>query len=338
MKAFQQAEYLWPHSSVRLLPTKAFIVWEISQQPGVAAFPSDPKADSNHVRTIGRNLESYAVRNESPLLKHTKFIRNMLRCGCCVWRDLVDDDTRQKTREVLLPIVQYLISTYDVVDDSFPGVDQEFMNIVRMPRIGRGKHNIHFDPLESPAHEALAELAKESHFAEALTEYMKQCCTSYMSNDNKDVKCEVKCVLRETGISLTRPYNENMHQYSVHTTAVSTAVTANEEDIDVAAGEGMEWHSDGSKGEATVLMALEDVTPQQGSLRVIPNSHSVYELGVGHREESLLQNALLLEEECVVYNYRAGQPMMIDARTLHSVTPNVSQDWRWITWFIFDSY
>jgi hypothetical protein len=45
-----------------------------------------------------------------------------------------------------------------------------------------------------------------------------------------------------------------------------------------------------------------------------------------------------MEREMVTYSYRAGQPMIIDARTLHSVSPNVSEKWRVVVWFIFDSY
>jgi hypothetical protein len=45
-----------------------------------------------------------------------------------------------------------------------------------------------------------------------------------------------------------------------------------------------------------------------------------------------------MQQEMVSYAYRAGQPMIIDARTLHSVSPNVSDRWRVVVWFIFDSF
>jgi hypothetical protein len=45
-----------------------------------------------------------------------------------------------------------------------------------------------------------------------------------------------------------------------------------------------------------------------------------------------------MQQEMVSYAYRAGQPMIIDARTLHSVSPNVSDSWRVVVWFIFDSF
>ncbi len=46
----------------------------------------------------------------------------------------------------------------------------------------------------------------------------------------------------------------------------------------------MEWHSDGAKGEATILLGLQNVSPDQGSLRVVPGSHHKYVDGIGHDE------------------------------------------------------
>lgn len=53
-------------------------------------------------------------------------------------------------------------------------------------------------------------------------------------------------MLRETGISITHPV------------------------IDGVSGEGMEYHSDGSLGENTVLLSLFDIDPNQGGLKVFP--------------------------------------------------------------------
>lgn len=100
----------------------------------------------------------------------------------------------------------------------------------------------------------------------------------------------------------------------------------------------MEWHSDGAQGEATILLGLESVAPNQGCLRVVPGSHLQYVDGTGHDESTLKQNNEKLERYKVNYAYRAGQPMIIDARTLHSVDNNVSDNWRVVNWFIFDSY
>ena len=100
----------------------------------------------------------------------------------------------------------------------------------------------------------------------------------------------------------------------------------------------MEWHSDGARGEATILLGLENVSPDMGCLRVVPGSHLQYVDGIGHEEAVLKQNHEKLEHFKVNYAYRAGKPIIIDARTLHSVDNNVSNTWRIVNWFIFDSY
>jgi hypothetical protein len=48
----------------------------------------------------------------------------------------------------------------------------------------------------------------------------------------------------------------------------------------------MEWHSDGGKGEFTMLLGLEDVNADMGALRMVPRSHLNYVEGVGHDEVS----------------------------------------------------
>jgi hypothetical protein len=227
--------------------------------------------------------------------KDARFLKNMRQHGLTTWGGLVPEGMRLKALKVLRPFIRKMIQAYDPLDDEFCDIDQEEMNIVRMPRIGRGKHNIHFDPQFSEQHQVLAELAAESHFAELLTSYMR-----------------APCSIRESGISMTRSYDNSIqhrvqpvvaYRKPVDTpTADSDVVDANriateqqpaehnedteEEPVDLAAGEGMEWHSDGPRGEATILMALEDVSPDQGCLRVIPNSHKIYVDGIGHTEVS----------------------------------------------------
>jgi hypothetical protein len=239
-----------------------------------------------------REVNAYKIEGYDTS-KDARFLKNMRLHGLTTWGGLVPEDMRLKALKVLRPFIRKMIQAYDPLDDEFCGIDQEEMNIVRMPRIGRGKHNIHFDPQFSEQHQALAELAAESHFAELLTSYMRASCS-----------------IRESGISMTRPY-DNSIQHRVQPVvayrkpvdtppACSDAVDPNgiaseeqpaehseemdEEPVDLAAGEGMEWHSDGPRGEATILMALEDVSPDQGCLRVIPNSHKIYVDGIGHTE------------------------------------------------------
>jgi hypothetical protein len=217
--------------------------------------------------------------------RNKSFVQRMNQFGCCVWDGIVEDEFRTNARRAVQPLVNQLIASYDDLDDEFIGIDQDDLNIVRMPRIGRGKHNIHFDPLLSKQHAAVAELAAAAKLAEKLSLYMGATCS-----------------LRESGISVTRPYNADLSLQScskkpifskyarANNTEVDVAAQTDDgelsEEEDIAAGEGMEWHSDGSAGEATVLMALEDVSPEQGALMVIPRSHHVYVDGVGHTEVS----------------------------------------------------
>mmetsp|Transcript_77302 Transcript_77302/g.151677 ORF Transcript_77302/g.151677 Transcript_77302/m.151677 type:complete len:326 (+) Transcript_77302:45-1022(+) len=277
--------------------------------------------------------------------KDGRFLRSMNQHGLTIWKGLVSDEMKNKALKVLKPFIDRLLSCYDETDDEFCDIDQEEMNIIRMPRIGRGKHNIHFDPEFSEQHKVLEKLANESHLSEVLSQYMK-----------------APCSIRESGMSMTRPYNNKIqhklqprssgYASSIPPTAGNNGVERNrvvaeygdqeevkeEVEEDLAAGEGMEWHSDGPRGESTVLMALEDVEPEQGCLRVIPGSHRLYVDGIGHTEVYLKGKAVELQNEMISYAYRAGQPMIIDARTLHSVAPNTSNKWRVMVWYIFDSF
>jgi ectoine hydroxylase-related dioxygenase (phytanoyl-CoA dioxygenase family) len=69
----------------------------------------------------------------------------------------------------------------------------------------------------------------------------------------------LKCNLRETGVTLTRPASDSDHYE----------------------GE-MEYHSDGALGEYTVLFSVDDMAYDMGCLKIIPLSHKEYVDGVGH--------------------------------------------------------
>ena len=181
-----------------------------------------------------------------------RFEENMGTNGLCICGGLAQLLEVEMAKVSLCPLIDSLISKYDILSDEFVDVEQDSLGIVRMPRIGRGKHNIHFDPYMSDQHAALERLAKESHFTEVLSAYM-----------NAD------CVIRESGVSITRPSVANG---SFVTPADCTNFST--------AGEGMEWHSDGPKGEATILMSLWDIDSSVGSLRVVPGSHLRYIDGV----------------------------------------------------------
>lgn len=75
----------------------------------------------------------------------------------------------------------------------------------------------------------------------------------------------------------------------------------------------MEWHSDGAKGEATILLGLQNVSPDQGSLRVVPGSHLRYVDGIGHDEVSIViffffaLNINLDYSRCITGDFKEGR-------------------------------
>ena len=102
--------------------------------------------------------------------------------------------------------------------------------------------------------------------------------------------------------------------------------------------EGMEWHSDGSKGECTVLLSLSDIEEEQGSIGVVPYSHTEFIDGIGHGciDVNKLND---IESRQIRYLYKRHDALVFDARTLHGVKNNISADkWRCVCWFIYDSY
>ena len=194
---------------------------------------------------VGSMAENQSVSIDS-------FVQRVQCNGFSILRidNIISKETRVMTESTVNRIVAYLISRYDAIEDTFDDLDMQAYEIVRIPRIGNGKHNVHFDPQFSKQHGVLQQLAAEAGFAQLLSAYMGK-----------------ECSLRETGISVTRPILIDHQRSTTH-----------------IHGEGMEWHSDGSRGEATVLMTLEDIDPTMGSLHVIPGSHHEYIDGVGHEE------------------------------------------------------
>lgn len=100
--------------------------------------------------------------------------------------------------------------------------------------------------------------------------------------------------------------------------------------ITIPGGEGMEWHRDGTEGEVTVLVALDDISEEQGFVGVLPGSHSNATLNKETEE-------CIDKESAMWYAYRAGQPLVIDARTQHCVCKNTSEKTRCILWYIYNS-
>lgn len=101
--------------------------------------------------------------------------------------------------------------------------------------------------------------------------------------------------------------------------------------LTLGGGSGMEWHADGGSEEATVLMSLADVPAAQGALGVVPRSHVAYVEGQ--------DPAVVLENlpERVWHAYKAGCPVVVDARTLHAAADNMTEQLRCVVWMIFNA-
>jgi hypothetical protein len=184
--------------------------------------------------------------------------------GFVVLRSAVQEARLASAEQVLKPLLQYFMSRYDDTEDEFSDIDAERWSIVRHPRIGKGRHNIHHDPQTSRQHAALVDVAESAGVPALLTRYHGK-----------------PTFLRETGVSLTAPQS----------------------------GEGMEFHSDGPRGENTMLMTInENVSAEQGALMVVTRSHKEYVDGVGHGQIDT-KSALARK---VDYLYERGKPMLID--------------------------
>lgn len=57
-----------------------------------------------------------------------------------------------------------------------------------------------------------------------------------------------------------------------------------------------------------------------------------------HFQEIVESRIQQLECRSVQYCYKAGNPVIFDARTMHGVENNVSDTWRVVCWFIIDCY
>ena len=112
----------------------------------------------------------------------------------------------------------------------------------------------------------------------------------------------------------------------------------------------MEWHADGTRGEATVLLALRDVPAQAGPLGIVPASHRHYSerkadaandddngeaCACGKSDEDQVAAVMAQCGAPVWYAYRRGAPALLDARTLHAAADNGSDELRAVVWLIY---
>jgi hypothetical protein len=273
---------------------------------------------------------------------YNKFSSNMLKYGGCLLQNddknngIFNKDDINKSIKQLKPLIKYLKSIYDPIDDEFYGFDLVMNNVVRIPRINRGKHNIHFNPEFSYHHKVLETMAENAK----LPKLLELAQNNLELNDNGYI-----CKLREIGLSMTRPLIKDNN--------------LNDDSFDY--GSGMEMHSDGCKGEYTVLMSLDsDIEKDKGALLVVPRSHLDYIDGIGHDPSNLKHvdnNAFINDNNndnnnnnnnnddndnnnrhVYEYAYRESQPIVIDARTIHGARSNISSDWRVICWYIYETF
>eukprot|EP01039_Chlorochromonas_danica_P002142 gene2142-2336_t len=277
-----------------LKPTKEFSVYDLEGD------------ETQHRSALSYQLQGPLSKN---LLLESK--RSFQKHGFCVFKDLFTPERLRSTWSVVSKLSRHLIASYDSVADEFVDIDQDELCITRMPRIGRGKHNIHFDPQFSPQHEALATMVKEGGILDLLTNYLGK-----------------QFSLRETGFTMTRPMVPEVLEEK-------EAVTEDERELYHG---GMEWHSDGALGEVTMLITFTGIKESMGPVRIMPGSHMDYVEGIGHTEEILKQRKEELEANLVQYVYEPATPLVFDSRTLHSVSNNYSDEWRILIWFIYDCY
>ena len=293
----------------------------------------------DHVIRSEQLLE-YEERAES-------LLDGLLINGCCKGGpSLFPRDKFVAAKESIGMIVRHLLSIYDGKSDEFVDFDRESWNVVRTPRINPGKHNIHFDPYDSEQHARLDEMARAIDLEDILGNYQtaieKQLDLS--KAENNSLQNRRRSCLRETGLSLTAPLDIVVEAPN---RADATADTSDRDSCSKFRN-GMELHSDGPRGENTVLMAFEPISVEQGPLLVSPHSHEDYIDGIGHdpknvsavesRISQAIENpkATASSREIFQYCYRPGDPMVIDSRTLHGALPNISSHWRVICWFIYE--
>jgi hypothetical protein len=180
--------------------------------------------------------------------------------------------TEEALIETTRSFVKDMIKRYDRDEDVFildTHESLEDLDIVRLPRIGRGKHNVHFDADTSSQHRAMVAYAEAKGIGELLSRYHPH---------------QHRFTLRETGLSLTRPSTSSSSRGTVSNPPGDYNDGDDYDDNEYEHGEGMEWHSDGSAGECTMLVSMDKIDPAMGCLHVVPGTHTLYHAAKGHTD------------------------------------------------------
>lgn len=242
--------------------------------------------------------------------------------GAVVLRGCLSPDDVASASCALQPFLHAVAAGWDASQDRLALASWRSWGVTRTPRVNAGKKNLHFDPelrhvgdgtgRSSPPHGVLQRLAQAGGFARVLASYWE--CGEH------------GVCLTETGVSVTRP-----------------------------GGSGMELHADGGRGEATVLLSLAHVPHHVGALALVPGSHDAYSTdatrqaedasGGEHEQEPAGEESSSCDGQTpskrrrrvAWYCYAPGDAMLIDARTLHGASDNMSMDeWRVVCWFIYN--
>ena len=222
----------------------------------------------------------------------------------------------------LAPLLRRLQRCYDETEDAFQldEAELESLGVVRLPRIGKGKHNVHFEPHANLSscrqHSALVAVAEATGLPALLSAYQAQLQAqsreeedddggSSSSSSSSSSGLKRPSQLRETGLTLTAPLasaSSNHNNNNSRSSSSNSANNSNSSDSNNSScndnsscnyscsegsegNGGMEFHSDGPRGENTVLLAVgADVPLGAGALLLVPGSHRLYVDGVGHAE------------------------------------------------------
>ena len=243
--------------------------------------------------------------------KDARALTTLSEEGAVILKDCVAPDALAHCRVPIDRITQAILSAAAAAASQGQGFDdpkvldakvRRTLGITRIAQIGEGKKNVHFDPYyPSPAAAAPenGESGNDNHAAAANMQHPHGAMEALAEGAGVAALIRAYCgedvTLAETGLSITRP-----------------------------GGCGLEWHADGREGECTVIMSLDDIPVSMGTLQVIRKSHVMLDRDTSEDFDADILAAVGREEKkeggdgVVSYAYRAGQPIVFDARTLHA--------------------
>lgn len=254
-----------------------------------------------------------------------------------------------------LPHDREIKALYSAFDDAkvVSAEVRRHLGITRIAKIGRGKKNVHFDPYYTPSSTAKNKDNKTyAPDTEALSSKpmdgpgILENTQPYDSKSPSRALCSHPTAAAATPEPSSPPYAAAPFGNSLHPHAAMEALAENAgvarlvraycgDDVTLAEtgisitrpeGEGLEWHADGREGECTVIMSLEDIRQTMGRLGLIPRSHLKLDREASEDFDQDLMDLVGREggrDGAVWYAYRKGQPIVFDARTVHTAEGSV---------------